>query len=166
MSDDEQDGDLWYPDKGSPAERVLGTIGGNGKRIGRPTRLTKFVGDLFLEGRKQGLPILLAIKYSGVHKDTYYGWLERAREDPDSVYALFSDFLDKSEADLAYRHLQQVNHGVDKWQASAWFLERQHAEDFGLKKDQAAPTTFVYNGPQVPQDEELPPEALEEEDES
>lgn len=164
MSDDEQGGDYWYPDRGSQAEKVLGTIGKNGRRTGRPTKLTKAVGDLLLEGFKQGLTVILASKYSGIHRDTFYGWLENARADPDSFYALFSDMLDKSEADLAYRHLMQINMGVERWQASAWMLERKHAEDYGLKKDQAAPTTFVYNGPQVPQDEELPPDALEEEE--
>jgi len=62
--------------------------------------------------------------YAGIHKDTFYAWMQA-----DSV---FSDAVSKAEADAEVRHVANIAKaaGEGSWQASAWWLERRRYEEW------------------------------------
>ena len=92
----------------------------------RPLALTPVTRDRILTYLRAGNYIETACKASGIHKDTYYGWMERARKG-EEPFATFAAEVDEALAaaemlDLATIHAASHN----QWQAAAWKLERRH----------------------------------------
>jgi hypothetical protein len=76
---------------------------------------------------------------------------ERGQE---TLYLRFMVAVKKMEAEAEYRHLQQVDQGMDNWTSSAWWLERKYPEDWGLKKDQFPVGSVIFQKmqPEKPED--------------
>jgi hypothetical protein len=63
----------------------------------------------------------------GIHRDTFYTWLN---EHPD-----FSDAVKRAEAECKGRNIALIQKAATKsWQAAAWWLERKHNREFALRQ--------------------------------
>lgn len=111
------------------------------KKTGRPTKLTDEAEHDFLVALNQGAYIETACNYAGVARDTYYGWIERARKAREKSGKLtvsekrlveFSDKVKKVLAATEMRDLERIKSAAEsQWQAAAWRLERRYPERWG-----------------------------------
>jgi transposase len=143
---------------------------GHGYPRGRPTRLTQRVGTDILDSIRLGQSVPRAARRAGVHPNTVNNWLKRADRDEErgmdedgnwspergqeTLYLKFMVAVKKMEAEAEYRHLQQIDQGMDNWTSSAWWLERKYPDDWGLKKDQfpVGSVNFLKQRPDKPED--------------
>lgn len=92
-------------------------------RIGRPTLFTPERCAILLDCLRRGYKRKLACAKAGVAYDTFQGWLEAARQDPDSLYAPFSLQVHEAEtegrAQLVDSWLEQTRRD---WKAAAKYL--------------------------------------------
>lgn len=96
--------------------------------MSRPSALTPQVEERILGYLRLGNYVETACKAAGVHKDTYYGWMKRARtgKPEDARYADFAERVDAALADAEARDLQTIYlASKETWQAAAWRLERR-----------------------------------------
>lgn len=132
--------------------------------IGRPTVLTQVVGDKVIEAVAAGLSLVEAALYAGIGKTTLYDWLKRAEDDDptlDQGYVAFAEAVKQAEGQAAFFAMKCVQMGTEKWQSSAWQLERRYPERYGLKKDQVGATVFQYFGKgKEGSDDSIPPDAI------
>lgn len=98
---------------------------------GRPTKLTPGMQEKILEYIRKGLPIVQACAASGIHKDTYYEWLKRAKK-KRQPYADFADALGQAEgvAQASLVNKLQDEGGPTSWQ---FILERRWPGEWGRK---------------------------------
>lgn len=101
--------------------------------MGRPTKLTPEVHEIIVEAVRAGNYIETAALAAGIHRDTFYGWLERAKDEPGSIYSDFSDALESAKAEAEKRDLSIISQAAHdgSWQAAAWKLERKHPQRWG-----------------------------------
>lgn len=66
-------------------------------------------------------------KVAGVDESTFYRWLQRGRDEPDTIFAELVDALDAAEAAAAERMLAVVTKAAagGNWLPAAWILERR-----------------------------------------
>ena len=63
---------------------------------------------------------------AGISRDTLYEWIKTK---PD-----ISDAIKKAELICKKNHIENIQKAsIKSWQASAWWLERKHHEEFGLR---------------------------------
>lgn len=108
---------------------------------GRPSKLTDEVAQNFLAAIAHGSYIETACNVAGVARDTFYGWMERAREAQDKGGKLnaterrlveFSDNVKKILAKAELRDLRMIGNAAEsQWQAAAWRLERRYPDRWG-----------------------------------
>jgi hypothetical protein len=99
--------------------------------MARPSALTPKVAERILSFLRQGNYVEVACKAAGIHKDTFYGWMQRARsgKPEDETYAAFASEVDVALAEAEARDLQTILlASKDTWQAAAWRLERRHPD--------------------------------------
>jgi len=61
----------------------------------------------------------------GIHRDTFYSWMKKAD---------FSDAIKKAETECKKRNITIIQKAaITTWQAAAWWLERKHRDEFGLR---------------------------------
>lgn len=111
------------------------------KQTGRPTKLTDEVETDFLTALAQGSYIETACNFAGVARDTYYGWMERARKAREKGGKLtvaeqrLVDFSDNVKNVLARSEMGDLKRikvaAESQWQAAAWRLERRYPERWG-----------------------------------
>lgn len=73
----------------------------------------------------------VACKAAGIHKDTFYEWMKRARsgKPEDAKFDAFAGQVDAALAEAEARDLQTILvASKDAWQAAAWRLERRYPE--------------------------------------
>lgn len=62
----------------------------------------------------------------GISKETFYQWLNHK---PD-----FADAIKKAEAECKQRNISIIQKAaITTWQAAAWWLERKHNTEFGIR---------------------------------
>ena len=109
---------------------------------GRKTKLTEEVLIRLIEAIRAGNYIYTACAYAGIHKDTYYEWLEKAKH-PDASPLLnrLSDEVEKARAEAEMRNVLNIQRaaGGGTWQASAWWLERSFPDRWGRKTEILGP---------------------------
>jgi hypothetical protein len=97
--------------------------------MARPIKLTPAVHDAIVKLVGSGAFVETACEEVGIHKATYYRWLELA-EDPDetdSRYAAFYDAVTRARAEFENRTLDVIARARPAdWKAAAWLLERLH----------------------------------------
>jgi len=104
------------------------------RKIGRPSKLTPDTEARILNGIRCGAPNKVACMAAGIAEDTLYGWLEKARERPDSDYARFSERLTRARQEGITARLALIQKAAVKdWRAAAWLLERDLPEAFSLR---------------------------------
>jgi hypothetical protein len=112
----------------------MSTNGKTRRPLGRPSKLTPDTEARILGAIRCGAPNKVACAAAGIHEDTLYGWLERARERPGSDYAEFSEKLTRARQEGIAARLAIIQRaaGTD-WRAAAWLLERDLPDAFSLK---------------------------------
>lgn len=122
---------------------------------GRPTKLTPQVQARIVQAIVGGNDITVAAAYAGIHRDTFYYWLERGRAAKRGIYSDFSDAIEKAQADAETRNVALIAKAAQDgtWTAAAWWLERKYPERWGRKerheitgKDGGAVTVKVLRG--------------------
>lgn len=67
-----------------------------------------------------------ACTLADINQDTFYVWMQKPE---------FSEAVKKAEIVCKSFHIENiVRHSEKSWQASAWWLERKHFAEFGLKQ--------------------------------
>jgi transposase len=98
------------------------------------SKLTPAVVATVLGNLAAGCYVETACAAAGIGKSTYYSWLERAEEDPDSAYAEFAALVEKARAQAEAANLRIIRKAAnDSWQAAAWLLERVYPEKYGMR---------------------------------
>ncbi len=78
-----------------------------------------------------GNHIETSCKAAGIHKDTYYEWMKRARlaKPGDDRYVAFAVKADAALGEAEARDVQTIFlASKEQWQAAAWRLERRFPE--------------------------------------
>lgn len=93
--------------------------------VGRPRLLNAESKAMIITAIEAGSSIRMAAKFVRCDPKTIR---EECKRDPE-----FSLTLKQAEAKCYLLHLAGVREGKPGWQAHAWFLERKHHDEFGLK---------------------------------
>lgn len=87
---------------------------------------------------RQGNTIETAARCAGIHRDTLYDWMKRARKDRDPKFIPFADAVDVALGQAEALNVAIVraaatgsNGQNGAWQAAAWWLERRNRADYG-----------------------------------
>ncbi len=103
--------------------------------VGRPTKLTPEVQARIVEAIEAGNYIEVAAAAAGISKFTFYGWIQRGTDEPDSIYSNFANAVEKARATAEARSVARIlkagNDGT--WQADAWYLERSAWQRWGRR---------------------------------
>jgi transposase len=101
--------------------------------MSRQTKLTPEVQDKIVSALRAGNYQETAANFAGISKPTFYGWLERGRNEPDSIYSVFLDAVEKAKADAEVRDVALIDKAAHdgSWQAAAWKLERKFPQKWG-----------------------------------
>ena len=109
------------------------------KKTGAPSKLTPETMNRIISVIEAGNYIEVACQSVGINIDTYYHWLERAREDieeglseTESSYITFSEAVKKAHAAAELVLLSKIRDCKD-WQRFAWILERTRQERYALR---------------------------------
>jgi transposase len=101
--------------------------------MARPTKLTTEVEEKILKAIRSGNYAEPAALYAGVHRATYFRWMERG--DPagtaptDRRYRAFRARVEQAKAEAEVRDVTMIaKAGERDWRARAWSLERRHPE--------------------------------------
>lgn len=101
------------------------------------SNLTPEVQKAICAGIRNGMPVEHVMDYVGLTDDTFYRWMRQGKSDhsEDRQYIAFRKAVKKARAANIRRHIKNIiRHSGDTWQASAWFLERRDAKNFGKKE--------------------------------
>lgn len=94
-------------------------------RIKRTPELVAMVADLV----GSGTPIKHAAEACGIDRDTIYSWMN---SDP-----AFTAEIKNRRASAVHERVERIREAgkKGKWTADAWYLERQHPEEFGIRTE-------------------------------
>lgn len=96
--------------------------------MARPTKYDDEVAKKICSYLRQGNTRKAACAASGISDQTFANWQKR--------YLDFLERVKKAEAEAETAHVENIAHAARTyWQASAWWLERRHREDWG-RRDQ------------------------------
>lgn len=117
------------------------------KPVGAPLKLTEMVIVELRNALRTGAYVETAVAHVGIHKDTYYRWMRKGREErehidngkrPRKTYGLYLRLYDaviKAQADAEVRDLAIISKAAeDHWQAAAWKLERRNPDRWGRRR--------------------------------
>ena len=96
--------------------------------MGRPTKLTPETQKRFIDGLRLGLTYKLAASYAGVEYSTFKLWMQKGREQEDTIYSAFSAAVKAAEGLCAAQHMGRITKAAEggQWQASGWVMERRY----------------------------------------
>jgi transposase len=119
-----------FREQGQAAEARPEEEAVSAKPNGRPTALTPEVQDKILNAIRAGNYAEQAAQYAGVHKSTYYRWMQKADEpDTKPIYREFRDAVKEAEAGAEAYAVAMVRQAMpSSWQAAMTFLERKYPE--------------------------------------
>ena len=95
--------------------------------MGRPSKLTEETRARFIKGLKLGLTYELAASYAGVDVRTVYGWLQRGKQETDTIYSQLVHAVKESEGTCAAACMARIQKAAEggQWQAAGWIMERR-----------------------------------------
>jgi len=103
-----------------------------GRGEGRPTILTPELLASIETYVKGGNYIETACALAGVGRSTYFSWMKRGKDEPESIYGEFLDSMEKAAAWSEARDVQLITEASRKnWTAAAWRLERKFPGRWG-----------------------------------
>lgn len=102
---------------------------------GRPTKFTPEVGAGICALVEEGITLQSAAAHFRVPESTVHDWLKRGRgEDADPEFAEFAAGYEAALGAIERVMVQNVvTAAAGDWKASAWWLERRRAKDYGGK---------------------------------
>lgn len=123
--------------KAQPKQTRSGGRPKSPRPTGRPTKLDDKRQARILEAIRDGLPYTTACALAGIHYSTFAEWKLKG-EDPASPYAEFAMSVKEAEAEAEALHVKRIESASKngQWQASAWFLERRHPQQWGRTERQ------------------------------
>lgn len=77
-----------------------------------------------------------AAALAGVDESTFYKWMKRGEKAKSGKYFQFVQSVKRAEEKAKAYHLQQIRKASENgsWQASAWYLERKHPQEWGRRQ--------------------------------
>lgn len=103
------------------------------EHMGRPTKLTSELQAEIVRVLRGGAYVEDACGYVGIHKGTFYDWMERGHAG-EELYADFTDAVEKARSEAVIRNVAIVQKAADdSWQAAAWWLERTRPDQYGRR---------------------------------
>jgi transposase len=99
----------------------------------RPTKLTPEVQEKIVTALRAGNYQETSATYAGISVPTFYGWMDRGRNEPGSIYSEFLEAVEKAKADAEVRDVALIDRAAadGNWQAAAWKLERKFPNRWG-----------------------------------
>lgn len=110
-------------------------------------KLTPELNEQITKYIEAGNYIKIACRMVGISRSTHYNWMERGKKaleleekgkkvpESEKVYLDYLDTIKKAEATAIVRNVLIIQTAAKKtWQAAAWWLERAHYKDYGIKK--------------------------------
>lgn len=106
-------------------------------RIGRPTKLTPEVHAAIVAAIEAGNFAETAAALAGVHRDTFFSWMDRGRRG-EAPFSDFSDAVLRARAKAEAVAVQEVRTGFSDPKTGAeraqWYLERAHNDRWGRRE--------------------------------
>ena len=101
--------------------------------MGRNTKLTAEVQSAIVAALRAGNYQETAAAYAGISEATFYAWLERGRNEPQSIYSEFLEAVERAKAAAEVRDIALIDKAAQdgSWQAAAWKLERKYPNRWG-----------------------------------
>lgn len=101
--------------------------------MSRPTKLTPEVQERIVTAIRAGNYQETASLYAGISEATFYGWMDRGRNEPGSIYSEFMEAVEKAKAAAEIRDVVLIDKAAQdgSWQAAAWKLERKFPHKWG-----------------------------------
>jgi hypothetical protein len=95
--------------------------------MARPSKYTPATVKLVTDALAAGNTRKASAAYAGIGENTLGDWLRRFRD--------FRDAVEKAEAQAEVGHVARIAQAAQAgtWQASAWWLERRRAADWGRR---------------------------------
>ena len=109
---------------------------GNGKRNGRPCKLTPELEATILGALAEGNYIETAAALAGVCSKTVYDWLREGARAKSGKKHDFLQAVEKAQAIAEAKGIRSIKAAEDAgaWQAAAWRLERKFPDRWGRKE--------------------------------
>ena len=118
---------------------------------GRNTKLTEELIDRICEALRAGNYIETACAFAGIAPATYYRWVaESEQDDASELLVEFREAVKRARADAEVRNvalIQKAAQDPNKWQASAWWLERSFPARWGRQQKITQEITGANGGP-------------------
>lgn len=122
--------------------------------MGRPAVLNDELIEKMCEKVRKGLTIDTVCDLFYVHETSYYGWMERGKEDitneqHDTIYAKFFYEIKKARAQFEDDSNDFITYGKPGWQGRAWWLERTNKKFMPkqqIQADEDGKVTVVIGG--------------------
>ena len=100
--------------------------------MARTTKLTPEIQDKIVQALLLGNYQETAALYAGIAEATFYGWMERGRNEPGSIYSEFLEAVEKAKASAEVKDVALIDRASQtSWQAAAWKLERKFPHKWG-----------------------------------
>jgi|ERR1035437_832331 hypothetical protein len=103
--------------------------------MARPTKLTPEIKQKIGENISLGLTYAFAASAAGITYQTLNQWLQRGQTEKSGKYYLFSQYIQKRNADAAKALLEKLNDAAEAGNCHVcmWILERRFSEDFARR---------------------------------
>ena len=116
-------------------------------KAGRKTKLTPEIQEQIIKYIEAGSYAKFACHAVGIGETTYYKWIrwgkkaeeklegEKKLTNKENEFRQFRQSIKKAGATAVIRNILIIQKAAAKtWQAAAWWLERTHYKDYGIKK--------------------------------
>jgi len=101
--------------------------------MGRPSKLTPEVQAAIVKGVRAGNYPEVAAESEGIHRATFYGWMERGRLG-ESPYSDFRDAITRARAAAERKMVRIVRTAaITDSRAAEWYLERSASDRWGRR---------------------------------
>ena len=102
--------------------------------MGRPTKCTPELIKRICKFVAEPQPIVIACQACGITETSYYEWLNRAKDEPESIYSEFSKAVEKARAE-GFQNLCRIiiREAPKDWKAAARLLEGMYQDYFALR---------------------------------
>jgi hypothetical protein len=96
--------------------------------MGRNIKLNNTIITLLEQGIQNGLTIKLSCQHAGCSEASYFAWMNRGKNETDTVFAELYRRIKKAESNNALMNLALIQKAAKEgtWHAAAWLLERRH----------------------------------------
>ncbi|MFC1639820.1 hypothetical protein ACFL3B_03540, partial [Gemmatimonadota bacterium] len=105
---------------------------------GRPTKLTPELAETIVEAIRGGNYAQVAAATAGISEMTFYSWLKRGTDEPDSIYGEFAEAVLTASGEAEQEKLDRLRREVQAddgdWKAAAWWLERRFPKRWGKQQ--------------------------------